>query len=395
MDEIININNQVSSKKSKYLIDENYMNTQEMFNYVHNKLNFKTKRRIIVFEVDDYGSIRMPSKAVYDIMIKKGIDISTDRYNRYDSLCNARDLSNLFDVLTSVKDKNGHPAVFTPLTIVSNPDFDRIGQNCFTQYYSEEFPTSLYKYFGNNDAWYLWKQGIEASIFHPQFHGREHLNIAKWMNALQTNHDATLESFKYRFFGLPDRLTKDYKGYMDTYGYQSKAEHQSLITNIIDGLDIFSKTFGYKAVLFTPPNSIFDPFLEKELANTEIKFITRPKFRIINRGNGKKMLIIGFMGRQGFSSIRYGIRTCAFEPNDNPYTNNVDTTLSHIQKSFSRNEPAVISSHRVNFVGNICTKNGDLGLQKLKTLLFQIVKKWPDVEFLSSEQLYNLILDTK
>jgi len=49
----------------------------------------------------------------------------------------------------------------------------------------------------------------------------------------------------------------------------------------------------------------------------------------------------------------------------------VSTCLKEIAVAF--NKPAIISSHRVNFVGGMSMDNRDDGLQKLQTLLNKIV----------------------
>jgi hypothetical protein len=65
--------------------------------------------------------------------------------------------------------------------------------------------------------------------------------------------------------------------------------------------------------------------------------------------------------------------------------------MKQIETAFFWNKPAIISSHRVNFCGHIDPKNREIGLSALKELLQKIVKKWPDVEFMSSVELGVLI----
>ena len=55
------------------------------------------------------------------------------------------------------------------------------------------------------------------------------------------------------------------------------------------------------------------------------------------------------------------------------------------------NRPAIISSHRVNYVGFLDERNRDKNLKLLKTLLDKILNKWPDVEFLSSDEMGLII----
>ena len=67
----------------------------------------------------------------------------------------------------------------------------------------------------------------------------------------------------------------------------------------------------------------------------------------------------------------------------------MDITLQQIAAAFKWNKPAIISSHRVNFAGGICKKNREAGLKELKLLLQTIVKRWPDVEFMSTASMLS------
>jgi hypothetical protein len=79
-----------------------------------------------------------------------------------------------------------------------------------------------------------------------------------------------------------------------------------------------------------------------------------------------------------------------FEPSREG-THLVDTCLKEIDTSFRWNKPAIISSHRVSFVGALYPENRDNGLRQLSELLKGIVKHWPDVEFMTTEELGALM----
>ena len=54
---------------------------------------YKTNRKIVVFESDDWGSIRMPSKLAYSNLLNKGIDVDKSYlYDTLDSLEKKEDL---------------------------------------------------------------------------------------------------------------------------------------------------------------------------------------------------------------------------------------------------------------------------------------------------------------
>ena len=99
---------------------------QILHEFLKNHLGWKTNRKIVVFESDDWGMTRMPSKKIYDELSQKGYSVDKCPYNKYDSLESNEDLEKLIAVLMSVKDSKGNPAKFTMNNIVANPDFDKI-----------------------------------------------------------------------------------------------------------------------------------------------------------------------------------------------------------------------------------------------------------------------------
>jgi hypothetical protein len=55
----------------------------------------------------------------------------------------------------------------------------------------------------------------------------------------------------------------------------------------------------------------------------------------------------------------------------------------------------IIDTHRVNYIGYLNHKNRDRGLQLLNDLLSSILKRWPDVKFLNSEELAEKVYNSK
>jgi len=93
--------------------------------------------------------------------------------------------------------------------------------------------------------------------------------------------------------------------------------------------------------------------------------------------------------------MTYEVRNVVFEPTDDRGFDWVDYAFKQIQTAFFWHRPAIISSHRVNFCGHIDPKNRKMGIDALKVLLQRIVKKWPEIEFMSADQLGDLITETK
>ena len=117
-----------------------------------------TKRKIIVIECDDWGSIRMPSKDVYNILISAGLKVHTKWYNRYETIESREDLEHLFNILASVRDNNRSSAVMTAVTSMANPDFKRIASCGFMEYHYEKFTETLKAYYPTANVFQLWRE---------------------------------------------------------------------------------------------------------------------------------------------------------------------------------------------------------------------------------------------
>ena len=58
---------------------------------------WRTNRKIVVIESDDWGTIRMSSKEAFNSLLNKGYPVDQCPYNKYDALESNQDLEMLFD----------------------------------------------------------------------------------------------------------------------------------------------------------------------------------------------------------------------------------------------------------------------------------------------------------
>ncbi len=89
----------------------------------------------------------------------------------------------------------------------------------------------------------------------------------------------------------------------------------------------------------------------------------------------------------------YTIRNVNFEPFSKPNLDWVNKTLFEIENAFKWKSPAIISTHRVNYVSGMNKKNRDKNLKQLKDLIQSVLNKWPDVTFCSSDELLSYFND--
>ena len=355
--------------------------------YIINFQGYKTKRKLVAFLVDDYGTIRISSPEALQELSELDDKIRENRFNKYDAIASKEDLEALFKVLESVKDKNGHAAVFTPMTVVANPDFVKIEKNQFKNYHYENFYQTLDKREDGEAIKILWKVGINKGIFVPEFHGREHLNVRFWMNLLRENDKNILNAFNNKSIGVNPKLKTTYD-YMAAYDLKEQNHIKELNQITKEGLDIFENLFGYRSVLFTPSALIHHDDMHAQLKEDGIQYIDMARSRVMPTYKGSKTKKYHYLGQTNKLGQKYITRNVMFEPNKDD-ENAVKRALNEIEIAFKYNKPAIISSHRVNFVGGKSIENREKGLNDLKDLLDAIVKRWPDVEFVSIRDIFK------
>lgn len=360
-----------------------------IFHHLGNIPGWHTDRRIIVFESDDWGSIRMPSKDAFHALGKAGIHLNKDPYSRFDALESNNDLLSLFDVLTGFKDTIGNHPVFTAVSVIANPDFDRIRKSGFTGYFSEPFTETLKRYPEHEQVYNLWKKGIENKIFIPQFHGREHLNVQRWMRDLQSGNEHTLHAFNLGLWAIySEKIETEYQAAFDPEFQSDLAYMHTILT---EGLMLFEQLLGYRARFFVPPNGPFNLSLESTLQKEGVRYIMLDKLQKEPLGNGKYRTHLRYLGKRNNSGQIYLSRNAGFEPAQFPGQDNIGLCLKAIDRAFRLKKPATISTHRVNYIGWLEPENRENTLNQLKELLRRILKQWPDAEFMTSVQLGDLI----
>ena len=363
--------------------------------WVKNFPGWRTDRKIVVIESDDWGSIRMPSREVYEKCLKAGYRVDKIAYERYDSLASEDDLELLFELLSSFRDyKDNHP-VITANSLVANPDFKKIKDSGFREYHFELVTETFKKYPKHSNALKLWEAGRRAGIFFQQSHGREHLNVSMFMDGLKRNDRDLIFGFNHEIPGIipHGEIPAGGNTYVESLKYSNESDKQQKLQMIIEGLDLFERLFGYRSETLIPPNYLWSPEFDEVVSQRGVNYyqgirkMKEPKF------NGSVSYHTHVLGEKNVWGQRYLVRNAHFEPAlfKQKVTDPVDNCLKDIFAAFSLKKPAIICSHRINYVGFIDPGNRDRNLRMLKNLLTKIKKRWPEVEFMSSVQLGKLI----
>tara|TARA_B100001059_G_scaffold234055_1_gene275584 strand:- start:3596 stop:4735 length:1140 start_codon:yes stop_codon:yes gene_type:complete len=360
-----------------------------------NLRGWKTDRKIIVFESDDWGSIRMPSKESYSNIIKAGIPIDKCPFLRNDSFETVEDFHYLFKVLKKFKDKNGKHPVITANYILRNPDFKKIKDSNYNNFSSELFTEHLIKTNKYDNYFNILRQGIRDGLIKPQLHGPFHVNVKYWMEYLNTNSASTIIAFNNLVYGLSTNVVnEERKSFLATFDYDCNSDFINFLEPaLIKSIKDFENIFGYKSLSFIAPNYVWDKKIEEVLSKNNIKLIQSAKHRkrpsISKNSKRHEKIILGSKNEFGQT---YLTRNILFEPSTSiNKIEHMQECFNKIHYSFLLNKPAIISTHRLNFMGGLNLKNREENLMLLEELLTNIIRKWPQVEFFSSDDLGNII----
>ena len=369
---------------------------KKYFKSLINRKGFKTKRKLIIFESDDWGSIRTKDRKTLNYLNKINPNIKNERFTQLDSIASEDDLSALFEVLNSVKDSNSNPACITANVCTANPDFKKIKDSGFNKFYFEKFTETLSKYSTKNNLFDLWNDGEKQDLFKPQLHGREHLHSLLWLKELKSGNSDLIKAFELNSFGIPyiaiyRQKRRNLQAALDKNKMPNEFEFQKKWFK--DAVNIFKQSFGYYSSTFISPAYIWHNDMHKIFTNHKIKSLQgiTIQYQPSNLLSKYRMRFhyTGQIDKK--NGLLYTVRNCFFEPASMQEKDWVNYTLSQIDKSFDNNQPAIIGSHRINYIGRLNEKNRFKNLKMLKEILKKITKKHPDIEFISSSELIKII----
>ncbi len=362
-------------------------------NYV-NARGWKTNNRYLIIESDDWGAIRMPSKSTYNLFIEKKIPVNNLHIDKYDSLESEEDLNALFNVLTSVEDSKGNPAVLTAYQVMANPNFEAIEKNGRKEYVYETILETYKRHSHTQDSFAAIQKGMELGIYIPQFHGREHIHVKRWMEAI--NSDSEKEQLAYSnqaiisTFGNDD-LKPYKKDYFKGFDYETNQEAKEVEAIHQDGLRLFKEIFGMESITFIAQGTVWGDHLLPTLNKEGVRLMGGQQQH--PDGNGGYKTINKYWGTKNKFNQLHLRSNCLCEPSRNQNFDWVGKCLSEIEIAFRWGKPAVISAHRENFIGSIFEENRLQSLEKLELLLTKVFQKWPNVQFINSAQLADIMLN--
>lgn len=360
-------------------------------NYI-NAIGWKTKQKYIIIESDDWGAIRMPSKEVLRHLVANDIPVDKLHIDKFDSVESEDDLVALFNILEKFSDKKGNHPVITAYYVVANPNFEKIEASNRKEYHYETIIETYNRKAHTKNVPALLKSGKSKNVFIPQFHGREHIHVNRYMEAI--NSESEKEQIAFENMAIVSSKSKSCtspytKDYFKGFDYSSSSEYKEIEEIHRDGLRIFNEIFGFSSISFVAQGSVFGDHLLKMLSEEGVRLIIGQQ-QLPSLGNTYQTVNKRWGEKTQFNQL-YWRRNCMFEPTRNQEFDWVSKCLEEINIAFRWGKPAVISSHRENFIGSVFEENRIDSLKKLDILLAEILRRWPDVQFISTHELAELM----
>jgi hypothetical protein len=343
-------------------------------------------------ESDDWGSLRIPSVSVAEELQQSGIDLGSNPFNTLDSLETEEDLTTLFDLLSRFKDFKGNNPVITANCIVANPDFEKVKASGFTEYHWESVEDTYAKNPSSKKAQSLFLQGIKAGLIWPQLHGREHLNVDQWMAALQSGDPQILKAFSLGVFAIDYKNSHSQRNnFTAAFDFSDEQEAKKKEGIIEEAVSEFNRLYSFSSKSFIAPCYVWHPSLEEVLQKNGVKYIQGINYQFSpNPEKQKYKRLMHTQGEENKSGQRYFVRNAFFEPALNNQLDWVENCMQRIKTAFFWGKPAIIGTHRLNFIGAISKENREKTHRLLQQLLQRITQTWPDVEFTSTDKLGDL-----
>ena len=354
--------------------------------------SWRSPDRILVIESDDWGMIRTSTPKAYHYLASRGYEMKRSLLS-LDALETDDDLTALFDVLGCFRDCRGYPASMTANMIMANPDFAAIRDNGFQHYVYKPVRDTLALSPRRKSVPALWMDGMKNRLFRPQFHAREHIRWWEWMNTLRNGSREAIDTFDLNMCGVPLAVSKERQSFFRPVfiGLSSKDNSDVDIARMIgEGIEYFHNQFGFRPLSTVAPNLTWTGETERLWARHGIRYIQGGILQYMVTARGHRR-IAHYLGERSEHGSIYLVRNCDFERSASEKDDDWQKCFSQIGRAFYLKTPAIISSHRVNFIGSIVESNRKRGLAQLDQLLSAVQARWPDVNFLSSAELGYMI----
>jgi hypothetical protein len=350
------------------------------------------KFRAVVFESDDWGACEHVRNQEDAALLQPILEKLTQEPVRLNStLESPEDLQQLYQVLETARGCDGRPAVFTTFMCLGNPDYAAIAESDFHEYHDIGIDEGVPAGWERGDLIGKWREGVHRGVIAPEFHaGLHHTSPHLWLELLRSDGpqaQAARVLFEHNAYVQRQHLPEYHKmnakaqhdwvhravqrferifGFLPRAGVTSDALPMTEVIWSVNGLEIFclknSRNHRGEVVAYhTKPWNSQDIYCPMGAYNERLDLI------YLNRN--VHMDGIAFTGK----------------------VQEISKLTTAISANWQRNEPAVINTHRGNYV-SLDSEKAALGRQALRELLVWLMQQ-NGVRFLTTAEVGQLYRD--
>ncbi|MEM0117517.1 MAG: hypothetical protein QXV32_03645 [Conexivisphaerales archaeon] len=346
----------------------------------------------VTFESDDWGmcgEMKDRNSLRRVLEIEHQGEESANRMKYSNTLESYEDLTSLYSVLRSFKDSLGRSPIFTANYVMSNPDFKSIEKSNFSMYIdipiSQGFPD------GWNDRGPVlrgWKEGMHLKVWRPEYHGLAHFNFKVWLNSLRNADKISKDFFEMSMVNYERKGTA-----VSEYVFDQKRGIFESYTNqhayVSKGCRLFGALFGYKPLATIPPHDVWNAATELAFLKCGIRFIQSEKTRLAGAVFPPHKISLAPFGAMKTAMliqivITKILRNIWLEMNDD-----LDYAFEAFEYVSKSGFPAVIDTHRVNYVTGVNPVLADKGRNRLYKFL-KFLSEDSHVNYLTVSELSQL-----
>lgn len=351
----------------------------------------RISQKLLVLESDDWGSIRTSTRESYERLNDSGWHMENSPYN-LDALETEEDMELLLSVLNSFRDTKGNPPCLTANMVLAYPDFHKIRNSGFTRYFFLPVVDFIRSDPARQNLPFKWANGISQGLFLPQLHAREHVCWWRWLEALRGGSEEGMITFDLGMCGVPLASSQENQSFFTPLYVEQDELHRygvNLQEIIRDGHNLFREAFGFSPLSTVPPNHHWTDQAESIWAGLGIRYIQGVSRQKMGSGaiGARVSTRFHYLGEKNVHDMMYLVRNVEFEPSSSKNVHWINKAMKQIRFAFLFHHPAIINTHRQNYIGSINKENRDNGLTQLSELLDTVLKQWPDVQFVSSPEL--------
>ncbi len=292
----------------------------------------------------------------------------------------AEALHGLRKLLTRHRDPTGHPAVMTLGVVLSIPHMEKIldtGEYAARTLNEPQFAAVLE----------AMKKGAAEGAFHIQLHGMAHYWPDNLMAEIGRNPEVRRQLLEepWHTERLPSWLQSRW---IDGRRLPSTPLEATQIQQAVqEEVALFESCFGRPPSVVVPPTFVWDDSVERAYAEAGLTMLVTPGRRFTGRDEGGRLLPedrIEINGRRRAEKLTTLVRDIYFEP---ALGHAPAAAVKQIQRKWRLREPALLETHRFNFLG----ENKESAFAAVEQLLSEAKRKIPGLLFRPPQDAAGLL----